>query len=79
MLCVHGSPRRIEGRDLVSVGSAGKPKDGDPRAGYALIEVTDTARAMFPRVAYDAEAAARGVEATDLPHGFARRLRVGRG
>lgn len=117
MLCVHGSPRRIneylyEGRpersllrmlsgeeadivlcghthlpyqrrvgdiDLINVGSAGKPKDGDPRAAYAVIVIEDVVKASFVRVAYDFEAAARAIESTDLPDEFAEALRRGGG
>jgi putative phosphoesterase len=69
--------RRVGNIDLINVGSAGRPKDGNPRASYALIEVGDGARATFPRVEYDVEAAARGIEATELPHEFAAYLRTG--
>jgi len=82
VLCGHTHrpyQRRVVGTDLINVGSAGRPKDGDPRAGYALIEVAGEVRATFPSVAYDVEAAAGGIEATDLPHEFARRLRSGLG
>jgi putative phosphoesterase len=116
ILCVHGSPRRINeylyedrperslermlagleadivlcghthlpyqrsvgGVDLINIGSAGKPKDGDSRACYALIELDDQVRASFPRVEYEVEAAAKAVEATDLPHEFAEALRKAR-
>jgi putative phosphoesterase len=67
--------RRVGEVDLVNVGSAGKPKDGDPRVVYALIEIGDEVRATFPRVEYDVEAAARAVAATDLPREFAEALR----
>jgi hypothetical protein len=33
--------------------------------------------ATFPRLQYDVEAAARAIEATDLPHEFAAALRTG--
>lgn len=67
--------RRVGAVDLVNVGSAGKPKNGDARAVYALVEIGEEAKATFPRVAYDVEAAARAIEATDLPREFAEALR----
>ena len=80
VLCGHTHlpyHRRIGAVDLVNVGTAGKPKDGDPRATYALIEMGESVRATFPRVEYDAEAAAQAVEATELPREFAGVLRTG--
>jgi diadenosine tetraphosphatase ApaH/serine/threonine PP2A family protein phosphatase len=80
VLCGHTHlpyHRRLGSVHLINVGSAGKPKDGDARAGYALIGLDDDVRATFPRVAYDVEAAARAIEATDLPHEFAAALRGG--
>jgi len=78
VLCGHTHlpyHRRVGGVDLINVGSAGKPKDGDRRAMYARIEIGDVVSAAFPRVEYDVEAAARAIEATDLPHEFAEALR----
>ena len=69
--------RLVGGVHLVNVGSAGKPKDGDPRAAYALITIGDEVRAEFPRVDYDVEAAVHAIEATNLPAEFAADLRTG--
>jgi putative phosphoesterase len=63
---------------FINVGSAGKPKDGDPRACWALIDITDGS-AEFRRVDYDIAAAARAVEESDLPSEFADELRHARG
>jgi len=80
VLCGHTHlpyHRHIGSTHLINVGSAGKPKGGDPRVCYALVELGDGVTATFPRVAYDVEAAARAIEATDLPHEFASVLRTG--
>jgi diadenosine tetraphosphatase ApaH/serine/threonine PP2A family protein phosphatase len=69
--------RRVGDMHLINVGSAGRPRGGDPRVGYALVELGDDLRATFPRVPYDVEAAARAIEAADLPHEFAAHLRRG--
>ncbi|PAP75879.1 metallophosphoesterase family protein [Rubrivirga marina] len=70
-------------RHAVNTGSVGKPKDGDPRAGYVLLTL-DPERPTsdpgycaveFVRVAYDVERAAQAVEASPLPDAFARMLR----
>ncbi len=68
------------GRHVVNAGSVGKPKDGDPRAGYVVLSAQGRELSVdFIRVAYDHEAAARAVEATDLSGEFAEMLRVGTG
>ena len=45
---------------FVNCGSVGKPKDGDPRAGFAILELDETGeiRASIERVPYDAKAVA---------------------
>ena len=64
---------------FVNDGSAGKPKDGDPRACWALIETNPAeVQVEFHRVEYDVEAVARAIKASDLPHEFADQLREAR-
>ena len=68
------------GRHVVNDGSVGKPKDGDPRACYAILEANGhDLRVTVVRVAYDVERAARAIEASTLPHEFAAMLRTGTG
>jgi putative phosphoesterase len=53
---------------LVNCGSVGKPKDGDPRGAFAVLE--GEASGVSPRierVAYDAESVAREVAEAGLP------------
>ena len=61
---------------FVNCGSVGKPKDGDPRAGFAVLELDQSGRvqASIERVPYDAEAVAREVEAAGLPGEYAEKL-----
>jgi diadenosine tetraphosphatase ApaH/serine/threonine PP2A family protein phosphatase len=56
------------GRHVGNVGSVGKPKDGDPKACYAVLE-TDGGdlRVQFIRVPYDIEAAVDAFEASEMP------------
>ena len=69
--------REVEGIHFVNSGSVGRPKDGDWRAGYVLLEIGETTRVDFIRVEYDVEEAMRGIRASDLPHDFAEHLRTG--
>jgi putative phosphoesterase len=56
---------------LLNDGSVGKPKDGDPRAAYALLGVDAEIRVTIHRVAYDVAAAAAAVRAGGLPGHYA--------
>lgn len=68
------------GRHVINAGSVGKPKDGDPRAGFIVLSaVGRDLRVEFVRVPYDVESAARAIEATQMPYEFAQMLRDGRG
>jgi predicted phosphodiesterase len=69
------------GRQIVNAGSVGKPKDGDPRAGYVVLTVRGRDLGVeFIRVPYDIERTARAIEASDgMPHEFAAMLRAGKG
>lgn len=67
-------PRR---RWLISVGSVGQPRDGDPAASYAIYN-TQNREITFCRVAYDIEASAAAIIKSGLPAKFAERLFVGR-
>jgi putative phosphoesterase len=58
---------------FVNVGSVGKPKDGDPRACYAILDAQAPV-AHFVRVEYDVAAAANAVRASELPTEFATDL-----
>ncbi len=68
----------VEGVHLLNTGSVGKPKDGDWRAGYALVEIDEGVYAVeFVRVEYDLERAVEGVLQSELPDEFADLLRTG--
>lgn len=70
--------REVDGVRLVNTGSVGKPKDGDWRAGYVLVEADEEIGAVeFVRVEYDLERATAGVRESELPDEFADQLRAG--
>jgi diadenosine tetraphosphatase ApaH/serine/threonine PP2A family protein phosphatase len=62
---------------LALVGSVGQPRDGDPRAMYALFDV-EQASVTFRRIAYDHTGTAAAIRAAGLPESFAQRLERGR-
>jgi putative phosphoesterase len=65
---------------IVNPGSVGQPRDGDPRASFAIIEDGEP---RLERVAYDVEATVRGLESAELPERvvgqLSRLLRTGGG
>ena len=70
--------RIVNGVHYVNTGSVGRPKDGDWRAGYVMLDISDgDAHVQFVRVEYDVEMAARAILESDLPNDFAEYLRSG--
>ena len=65
------------GRYLINPGSVGQPRDGDPRAAYAIIDFAER-KVFFKRVSYDIQAAMQGILHAGLPPQFAERLQRGR-
>jgi predicted phosphodiesterase len=62
---------------LVNPGSVGQPRDGDPRAAYAVYDSGAQMLTYF-RAAYDVEAAQKRIREVGLPPVLADRLSVGR-
>jgi putative phosphoesterase len=60
---------------FVNCGSVGKPKDGDPRAAFAVLEdAGDRVDVTIERVDYDAREVAEQVRAAGLPAEYADKL-----
>jgi len=71
--------RSVEGVWFINPGSAGLPTDGDPRAAYAILEVSPQESQVFPhRVAYDIERLVVELNGHKLPEAFARMFREAR-
>jgi diadenosine tetraphosphatase ApaH/serine/threonine PP2A family protein phosphatase len=64
------------GRTILNPGSVGQPRDGDPRAAYALLD-TDAGRWEYRRVAYDIEAVQQRMRDAGLPQRSILRLEQG--
>lgn len=70
-------------RHAVNIGSVGKPKDGDIRGGYVMLNIDekssvlekDSIKVEFIRFEYDVEKAAKAVEDSPLPNEYADMLR----
>jgi predicted phosphodiesterase len=66
-----------DGIYLINSGSVGQPRDGDPRAAYAMFD-SDTLELIQRRVRYDYEATQRKIEQAGLPDVLGARLAIGR-
>lgn len=65
------------GRHVINDGSVGKPKDGDTRAAYIILEAEGRdLRVEFVRVPYDIERTATAIEASEMPAEYAGMLRT---
>jgi diadenosine tetraphosphatase ApaH/serine/threonine PP2A family protein phosphatase len=64
-------------RYLVNCGAVGQPRDGDPRAAFALLD-TDQRTLTIHRVPYDVATAQAKIINAGLPEVLAHRLAIGR-
>jgi diadenosine tetraphosphatase ApaH/serine/threonine PP2A family protein phosphatase len=78
---IHESPWALQlesdAHYLINPGSAGQPRDADPRAAFAMFD-SDTGTVEFHRVAYNVERAQRRILDAQLPERLATRLTDGR-
>ncbi|EMA68994.1 phosphodiesterase, MJ0936 family protein [Halorubrum aidingense JCM 13560] len=68
--------RAVAGGVVVNPGSVGQPRDGDPDAGYAVLD-TQRDEVDLRRVAYDIDRVSDAVADADLPERTAERLYKG--
>jgi predicted phosphodiesterase len=70
--------RTVDGVHFVNTGSVGRPKDGDWRAAYVLLDVSATGvQSEVVRCEYDIDVATRGICDSRLPAEFAQFLETG--
>jgi len=72
----EGATYPLEERTLINAGSVGQPRDGDPRAAYAVLD-TDAGTVTFYRAPYQVDETQRRIHARGLPEMFADRLAFG--
>lgn len=70
--------KNVDDKLFVNPGSVGRPKDGDNRACYGILEFAGAVNVQFIRVPYDAEKVAIEIEQSELLNSFAQVLRTGR-
>jgi predicted phosphodiesterase len=70
--------REVGGIHFVNTGSVGRPKDGDWRAGYVVLDMSGERPGVeFLRVEYDLQQAMEAIRASELPDDFAEYLAAG--
>ena len=80
MICGHTHKqyhRQVESIHIINDGSVGKPKDGDPRACYAIVDTGEGISVTFRRVEYPIELVSEQIIDAGLPGAFAEALRTG--
>lgn len=69
--------RQVHDTILLNAGSVGQPRDRDPRACWALIDIQERT-VQHRRVSYDIPSAAKAIHQAGLPASLAHRLHRGR-
>lgn len=80
MLCGHTHKpyhKMLDAMHIINDGSVGKPKDGDPRACYAIVDTNKHLTVEFRRVEYNVDAIAEELVKAGLPEVYAEDLRTG--
>lgn len=71
-----GASYALGPRAMLNPGSVGQPRDGDPRAAYAVLDPGE-GTSTFYRASYPIDEAQRRIRARGLPEMFAERLALG--
>lgn len=81
----HRAIKTVRGfKHIINIGSLGKPKDGDSRGCYAMLELNSNSNltsengisVTFMKVIYDIEKSATAIEDSELPNYLAEALRI---
>jgi putative phosphoesterase len=69
--------KRVDGVLFVNAGSIGKPKDGDPRACYVVLDTSGDVGVEFRRIPYAIDLEATAIRESSLPDKFAADIETG--
>lgn len=74
-----GFTRRIDNTLFINTGSVGRPGDGNPRAAYALLQISGSSlQVSHYRLNYDNGKAVTAIRENDLPEAFSEMIIYGR-
>ncbi|MDY6931769.1 MAG: metallophosphoesterase family protein [Halobacteriota archaeon] len=73
---LHGGSLKIDSRCILNPGSVGQPRDGNPMASYAILDLSEM-EFFVHRVYYDVKKAASKILSAGLPESLAERLFIG--
>lgn len=81
ILCGHSHQafaRQVDSTWFINPGSVGRPDDGDPRTGYAILHVEpDVLQVEHFRLEYDVDRAVQAIRENGLPEAFAQMVLQG--
>jgi putative phosphoesterase len=69
--------KRVDNVLFLNAGSIGKPKDGDPRACYVVLDTSGDVKVEFRRIPYDVQTVAMAIRQSELPDHFAADIETG--
>ncbi len=82
IICGHSHQpfaRQVDGVWFINTGSVGRPDDGDPRACYAILQISsEQIQVRHYRIEYDVEKAVAAIREHELPEAFAQMILQGR-
>jgi predicted phosphodiesterase len=66
--------RTVDGRHFINAGSVGRPRDGNPRTGYAVIDAGKELRVAFKRFSYDVDRTVKAIRERGAPEAMVERF-----
>ena len=69
--------RILQSKLIINPGGVGQPRDRDPKAAYAILDLEGEPKVEFKRVKYDVELASAKILEAELPREIATRIHFG--
>ncbi|MFP4005479.1 MAG: metallophosphoesterase family protein [Candidatus Hadarchaeia archaeon] len=69
--------RTLQGKMIINPGSVGQPRDRNPNASYAILELSEKKEITQKRVEYDTKKTAEKIKEAGLPEKLSNRLHFG--